>query len=543
MSRESKPPTPKPTSPPATQPQVHRDTAKPTNNGSADFETVGADVLLRAKQRLYFVTLVIIALAASMAFLVETVSADHSDPVQQAVNIPAIALCVGLCITLTRLHMVPTVERVLAICTTTYVLVVDVSNIATRNDALDILLGYDPMVIMACVVIALAAPPRWSQYLTWIFFMLHTALSWVATVQVGQGISLIWRLQSDCVVAVTIAFISLLTTYSRVLGINRSHSQSLQQLALTDQLTQLPNRRALTEALETNPFASVVLLDIDNFKKLNDKHGHAKGDEALQRTAVVLHEVFGDHGTVGRWGGEEFLAVIPQGTVRQGHALAEEARLRIMALDSGPKVTISSGVTAHNPGEDVKAAIDRADVLLYQAKSEGKNRVAADLKRGSLGSRRPILTQPRAPWFDVPASPDSQPPANDDKTGQGNAATPSANTGTSPDKVPTSRANHTPAKPTSTKVSVVARRTTRTAKTASWAPESYSEDSIADQPEVVDLTAGTIAAPASNLADDLFGQRQQAGDTFEPGRSPASEPPKKSATDGERSQPGTYFSL
>lgn len=348
---------------------------------------VGTDVLLRAKQRLYFVTLIVIALAASLAFVVELVSAEHGDPVQQAVNIPSIALCFGLCLTLTKVHMVPLVERILAVCITLYVLIVDVSNLATNNESMDILLGYDPMVIMACVIIALAAPPRWSQYVTWSFFFIHTALSWAATLQSEQSLSLFWRLQSDLVVAVTVAFISLLTTYSRVLGINRVHSQSLQQLALTDQLTQLPNRRALSETLEQNPFASVVLIDIDNFKKLNDVYGHARGDDALQQVAVVLHDVFADSGTVGRWGGEEFLTVVPQGTVRQGHALAESARLRITSLEFEPRITVSMGVTVHHPGEDVKVAIDRADTLLYKAKSEGKNRVAVDPNRAFSPSK------------------------------------------------------------------------------------------------------------------------------------------------------------
>lgn len=475
--------------------------AQPVDNAA-----VGTDVLLRAKQRLYFVTLIVIALAASMAFIVELVDAEQRDPVQQAINIPSIALCIGLCLTLFKIQMVPLVERIVAICITLYVLILDVSNLATSNESLDILLGYDPMVVMACVLIALAAPPRWSQYLTWGFFLVHTALAWAATLQSEQTLSIFWRLQSDLVVALTVAFISLLTTYSRVLGINRVHSESLHQLALTDQLTQLPNRRSMSEVLEQHPFASVVLIDIDDFKQLNDKFGHARGDEALQQVAMVLHDVFADSGSVGRWGGEEFLAVIPQGTIRQGHALAEEARLRIASVVFEPRITVSMGVTVHYPGEDVKVAVDRADSLLYDAKSDGKNRVAVDSNRQLPPSRHLQAAEPSH-------APESKSVA--DVIGSAVAA--------------------------SRKVR------TRPLKQAIWAPgtDPDSRTSQTDligttghQPKVVDLASATKMSPrqagrvhSSELADDLLGTPP----------APATKNDPQPDHDGPQDAPGGYF--
>jgi diguanylate cyclase len=162
--------------------------------------------------------------------------------------------------------------------------------------------------------------------------------------------------------------------------------------ASTDALTQVANRRGLAQAfaalvagcLAHDPAApegrlSVGLLDIDNFKKLNDSLGHAAGDEALKSLAAAVRERLrpGDH--IARFGGEEFVVLLP--------GLDDQAAQQVMSrlqrsLSAGlfmhegrdVFVTFSAGVTAWRHGEALEVALERADEALYQAKSSGKNR-------------------------------------------------------------------------------------------------------------------------------------------------------------------------
>ena len=162
--------------------------------------------------------------------------------------------------------------------------------------------------------------------------------------------------------------------------------------ATTDALTQVANRRGLTLAFDGElarlarhpagtpaPTLSLALIDIDNFKKLNDTLGHAAGDEALRRLAAAVRERLrpGDH--FARFGGEEFVVVLPATTVSDAcETLTRLQRSLSAALfmhgDQEVLVTFSSGVTAWKPGETLEAALERADQGLYEAKRTGKNR-------------------------------------------------------------------------------------------------------------------------------------------------------------------------
>jgi diguanylate cyclase (GGDEF)-like protein len=162
-------------------------------------------------------------------------------------------------------------------------------------------------------------------------------------------------------------------------------------LAKTDGLTGLLNKTSVYHRLrdfvadDTATPLSVFLLDIDHFKQYNDTNGHLPGDELLKRMGAVLRENSREHEVVGRYGGEEFLVVMPN-TPKD---VAVRASERIRALvegtpfehaDSQPTghVTISGGVaTAPADGEDVDSLLRNADAALYQAKRAGRNRVVA----------------------------------------------------------------------------------------------------------------------------------------------------------------------
>jgi diguanylate cyclase len=158
----------------------------------------------------------------------------------------------------------------------------------------------------------------------------------------------------------------------------------------TDALTQVANRRglatafeqetarALREGIERAPLA-VGLIDIDNFKKLNDSLGHAAGDVALQSLAARVKEWLRPVDHIARFGGEEFVLLLPGTAVEEAQQVLTRLQRRLSAslfMHDGKEVfvTFSAGVTAWRPGETVDAAMARADEGLYEAKRTGKNR-------------------------------------------------------------------------------------------------------------------------------------------------------------------------
>ncbi len=160
-------------------------------------------------------------------------------------------------------------------------------------------------------------------------------------------------------------------------------NSKLQSLATMDGLTGVMNHRALMEFLSTHMKrnsvigspSSVILLDIDNFKQLNDQYGHIAGDEALRTIAQVLKLSCPQGAGVGRYGGEEFMMVLPGGSESAAEAVAEELRRRIqMAKTTSRAVTASIGVsTVYSMTKSEQTLIDEADKALYQAKHAGKN--------------------------------------------------------------------------------------------------------------------------------------------------------------------------
>jgi diguanylate cyclase len=124
------------------------------------------------------------------------------------------------------------------------------------------------------------------------------------------------------------------------------------------------------------------VIDLDHFKSINDTHGHGAGDAVLRHFAALAPRGLRGIDTFGRFGGEEFLIVLP-GTGRQGAlALAERVRAATEAtawpdLPPGQRVTVSIGVATHAKGEDVTNLLHRADQALYQGKHAGRNRVVA----------------------------------------------------------------------------------------------------------------------------------------------------------------------
>lgn len=160
-------------------------------------------------------------------------------------------------------------------------------------------------------------------------------------------------------------------------------------LARTDHLTGLNNRRAFYEiagpvwssGIRSNRDVSVILLDIDHFKMLNDDYGHAFGDRVLESVASNLKESAREGDVVARWGGEEFILLLPETNLSAAMALAERLRVSISGMRFGhgqtqQSITASFGVVQRAEScLTVDELTSRADKCLYQAKSEGRNRV------------------------------------------------------------------------------------------------------------------------------------------------------------------------
>ena len=164
--------------------------------------------------------------------------------------------------------------------------------------------------------------------------------------------------------------------------------KTLEKLAHVDSLTGLPNRRAFEAALES-VFARLerygepgclLAVDVDHFKRINDEHGHAAGDDALRAVANVMAQAVRPFDKVFRTGGEEFFVVMPQTGPEAARLAAERIRTAVEAVlvehnTVQFRLTISVGVAGMKPGERAETAIEAADAALYRAKTAGRNRV------------------------------------------------------------------------------------------------------------------------------------------------------------------------
>lgn len=169
-------------------------------------------------------------------------------------------------------------------------------------------------------------------------------------------------------------------------------------MALTDSLTKLYNRRIFIEVAEkelsrASKFGdsfSIILLDIDNFKKINDTYGHDVGDIVLRTVAEVLKKNVRKMDMVVRWGGEEFIVMLPNTNLKNAVKVAEKLRKLIertkMKLPSGEviNITVSVGVSSFKGQRSLDEIIKEADIALYTAKSRGKNRVEIFRKSSSF---------------------------------------------------------------------------------------------------------------------------------------------------------------
>ena len=160
------------------------------------------------------------------------------------------------------------------------------------------------------------------------------------------------------------------------------------ELATRDELTGLINRRAMLDLMALEHSRSLrsgrplllAQLDIDHFKPINDQHGHATGDRALQAFAGTVRASVRDTDVLARWGGEEFVLMLTDTSADQARGLLERIRQAVQVLEiahsaGSLQLTVSIGLAQHLPGDTVEHTLERADQALYRAKALGRNRV------------------------------------------------------------------------------------------------------------------------------------------------------------------------
>jgi diguanylate cyclase (GGDEF)-like protein len=162
----------------------------------------------------------------------------------------------------------------------------------------------------------------------------------------------------------------------------------LNRKALTNRVTELTQQSELTGAP-----VGLIVGDLDNFKRVNDTHGHAVGDGALKDVAYAVHKELRAFDLAYRIGGEEFLVLLPGADVDESVEMAEELRAAVEAAASGDgDLTMSFGVSGSPAGErfDYDAVFAAADAALYEAKKAGRNRVEVVWEAGSANGRPPV---------------------------------------------------------------------------------------------------------------------------------------------------------
>jgi diguanylate cyclase (GGDEF)-like protein len=195
------------------------------------------------------------------------------------------------------------------------------------------------------------------------------------------------RLQA-AVIALTVVLAALLAT----LAVHQWRTtKRMHALAMTDELTGVPNRRAMLARLEPLVVApngrthALLIIDIDHFKRINDEHGHPEGDEALKLVAARLRAEVQEPSFIGRLGGEEFVVAVPDSDAEAGRQIAERFRESVMTIDThrwlgDRRLTVSIGLTVSKlAGDTPSHMLQRADAALYEAKRAGRNCVKQQL--------------------------------------------------------------------------------------------------------------------------------------------------------------------
>ncbi|WP_157463915.1 HD domain-containing phosphohydrolase [Deinococcus pimensis] len=202
-----------------------------------------------------------------------------------------------------------------------------------------------------------------------------------------NGDVLLARVYLPLLFANSAAFVIALSVIHARLQLLRA-THAYRQQARTDALTGLANRRQFElDLVSLQPGEHLLVVDIDHFKRLNDRHGHAVGDDVLRRAARAFEEAVGSDGTVYRYGGEEFAVILRLRSPVEAHRVAQRCRTAPDVIVAGTRVTLSGGLAVRDEHEFTNHTFQRADAALYAAKNDGRDRLHVAPDPAALGDR------------------------------------------------------------------------------------------------------------------------------------------------------------
>jgi len=348
------------------------------------------------RKRAVYAGLLLVALLSTLVSLVANVSAPQVDPIAVGIGIAALALFALIGVAFTR-HWL-SIERIEQSVFAVAALVL-LGSLVVR-----LYLGHAPhgadlavittvlwfpiMFLVSAIAFSTRVSLRVSGALL-VAFLLTTLPN-----AIGLGGTVVARFDAGFWLQVYLVYgVAIISLYffgglQQRADAMEDAARSMRQLALTDMLTGLPNRRQGEERLRAElqraerygRVFSVLMVDIDHFKALNDRFGHQSGDDVLVDLARYLGSMLRVSDTVARWGGEEFLVVAPETDRADAERLAELMRVSVErhTLVARFNVTISLGIATYRSGDTKNDLIARADAALYRAKRAGRNRIASE---------------------------------------------------------------------------------------------------------------------------------------------------------------------
>lgn len=338
--------------------------------------------LLTVKRNAYTIALGLVSLMV-LAWFIGLSLGIINFPSAQAyylVNISVLLIALGAIWAMRRLENVRRVEWLLLWASVLYLLYWDIVALATYyQPSTEFLMTSAAHLLLCGAFFCLVLSPRWLLAGLFGWVTLHELLTWVNLLRYGWSTSHTAQLTTDLYCLIVLLFLTLIARYQGMLAASHQENELLELLAHTDPLTGLANRRFMYQQLHQTPTAAILLMDLDGFKAINDQFGHDVGDEVLVSVGQTLRQVAGPNAGVARWGGEEFLVMLPDTDPTAAAHTAEAIRAAVAQLDGLPvRVSISIGLAFAHATRPLQESLNRADQLMYQAKQSGKNRVVRE---------------------------------------------------------------------------------------------------------------------------------------------------------------------
>lgn len=351
----------------------------PAPGGRSSRKHTSSRILSEGKRWVYIVGVLVSLIPLVLPFTAVAEGEMRASAASIIAHVPALAIAFSLLVCLIRRKLLHLVETVLWVSCAAFALWWDIVGLGGVYSLNYVGAGRHSLMIIACFLIALSVPAPRAWVFMGTFYTVHMALLWVRILKEPWSEAHGYHLVDSSLSTLIMLLVASVPLYQAAVNASNTAADSHQLEASTDHLTQLPNRRWLMSYLEQQPATCVALLDLDDFKKINDTLGHAAGDEVLKSAAQALNDAVGDQGVVGRWGGEEFLIVFTESNLAESVSAVERALTAVKSAQSPKSITCSAGVAELGANQSLDAALSQADKYLYLRKRYGKDGLCSAL--------------------------------------------------------------------------------------------------------------------------------------------------------------------